>query len=385
LLSEKLNHHFVPQFHLRLFTGGKKYIHLASRDGSRLALFASIKGQCARHRYYGNLGMEEWLGKREHEYAEIFRRILGIAWNGCTALLSKEEENTLREALVIQRVRTPRHVDNICSGIDQVILSTYLEHLKESPETPERQAKMKAIESGRAEVKDSKSISLMQMLFMAPRTSTIISDLALVILRNLTDKPFLLGDTPCVFCNYYLRHIRGMGVLGLLSPGLMVVLPIDTRTQILLYDSATYRCAVKSVCFDVRRPFDVYLLNAQQIHAAEEYVYFVDEAAEAYVRNFISAQRKYARDSGSKVITHKPGTMLVGNFPSEHEIIHSYQAKLPIELDLSFISTERMPKNETPNRPRNQELARQFMEQRESRDNMPIGIDKFGDWIEFNL
>jgi hypothetical protein len=61
-LSQKLNHHFVPQYHFRLFTGGKRYIHLASRDGSRFVRFASVKGQCARHKFYGDARVEAWLG-----------------------------------------------------------------------------------------------------------------------------------------------------------------------------------------------------------------------------------------------------------------------------------------------------------------------------------
>jgi hypothetical protein len=42
-VSQKLNHHFVPQYHFRLFAGGKRYIHLASRDVSRFVRFASVK------------------------------------------------------------------------------------------------------------------------------------------------------------------------------------------------------------------------------------------------------------------------------------------------------------------------------------------------------
>lgn len=265
----------MPQFHLRLFTGGKPYIHVAARDGSCLACFAAIKGQCARRRYYGDLGMEEWLSKREYRYAKVYREIINIAWNGSTKFLSQEENALIREAIVMQRVRTPRHISNICSGIDQMILSTYYEHLKESPTTPEQQSKMRAIESGRAEVRNTQSSALMQSISDAPRTAIFISDLVLLILHNRTDRPFILGDAPCVFSNYYMRRIRGMGVVGLLSPGLMVVLPIDTRTQVLLYDSAVYEPSTVSRSFDIRRPSDVHVLNAQQIHAAEENIYFL--------------------------------------------------------------------------------------------------------------
>ena len=60
-LSNKLNQHWVPQYHLKLFSNGNRYIHLALRDGSCMAFKISIKGQCARHRFYGNEKVEEWL------------------------------------------------------------------------------------------------------------------------------------------------------------------------------------------------------------------------------------------------------------------------------------------------------------------------------------
>ncbi len=119
-LSQKLNHHFVPQYHFRLFTGGKRYIHLASRDGARFVSCASIKGQCARHKFYGNERVENWLSNLESRHAAVYRAVIDIAWNARTTPLSHEENHQLREAILLQRCRTPRNARIYASSIDQM-------------------------------------------------------------------------------------------------------------------------------------------------------------------------------------------------------------------------------------------------------------------------
>jgi hypothetical protein len=175
-----------------------------------------------------------------------------------------------------------------------------------------------------------------------------------------------------------------MGVLGFLSPGLMAVLPIDTRTQVLLYDGTVYKPSAPEGCFDIRRPSDVLALNAQQILAAEENVYFFDEDAMPYVHDLLVAHRRFLPDNRSKVLVHQPGTILVNGIPNRNEILHMFQPH-PVALDLSFISTARMPDDERPNRPRSPELAERVLEQREFRKSAGMAVDKLGKEIEFHL
>ena len=185
-MSHKLNHHFVPQYHFRLFTGGKQYIHLASRDGSRFVCFASVKGQCARHKFYGDERVENWLSNLESRHTDAYRAVINIAWNGRTTTLSDEEDHHLREAILLQRSRTPRNARVHASSTDQMMLYTCCEYLKTLPVTPERKATIEAIQRGKATVKNSQFISLIHALRIAPRAVTAISDLSLLILRNHT-------------------------------------------------------------------------------------------------------------------------------------------------------------------------------------------------------
>lgn len=386
-LSQKLNHHFVPQYHFHLFTGGNRYIHLASRDGSRFAHFASVKGQCARHKFYGDERVEDWLSNLESRHAAVYRAVIDIAWNSRTTPLSDEEDHYLREAILLQRSRTPRNARLHASSTDQMMLYTYCEYLKALPATLERLVTIEAIQRGKATVKNSQFISLMLALRLAPRMVTAISDLSLLILRNHTMAPFIMGDAPCVFSNHYMRAIQDHGVLGFLTPGLMAVLPIDSRTQILLYDAVVYKPDYSTAgCIDVIQIADVSLLNALQVHSAEENIYFSDVSAESYVRELLSMHSRILQDHQGGFIVHNPGKILIDGAPSTGEVLQVFESQLPITLDLSFISTAPLPPNENPNRPRDSGLAYQIPQALGMpNEASPIRIDDFVRWIESEI
>jgi hypothetical protein len=386
-VSQKLHHHFVPQYHFRLFAGGKRYIHLASRDISRFVRFASVKGQCARHKFYGNERVEDWLSNIESRHAAIYRAVIDIAWDGRTTTLSNEEDNYLREAILLQHSRTPRHARVLASATDQMMLHTYCEYLKALPTTPERQATIEAIQHGKAILKNSQFISLMLSIRLDPRAVAAVSDLALLILRNHTQVPFIMGDAPCVFSNRYMRDIRDSGVLGLMTRGLMAVLPIDPRTQVLLYDAAVYTAEYSTAgCIDVFRIADVSLLNALQIHSAEENVYFADVSSETYLRELLSAHRRHLQDHRGKFVIHGPGKILITGIPNTDEVLHVFEPQLPITLDLSFMSTSPRLPNEKPNRPRNPALALQmYPALGMPSEASPIGMNEFAGLIESEI
>ncbi len=383
-MSQKLNHHFVPQHHFRLFTGGKRYIHLASRDGSRFIRFASIKGQCARHKFYANERVENWLANLESRHAAVYRAVLDIAWNARTTKLSEEEDHRLREAVLLQRSRTPRHAHLQASAMDQMMLHTYSDHLQALPATPGHQATIEAIQRGRATIKDSQFASLMLSLRMAPRAVAAISDLSLLILRNHTTVPFIMGDAPCVFSNHYMRNIRDSGVLGFLTPGLMIALPLDSRTQVLLYDLDVYTPDyVADCCVDVLSVADVSMLNALQIHSAEENVYFSDESSEIYVRELLTAHLTILQHPRGRFVIHAPGEVSIDGVPSTNEVLHIFEPQLPITLALSFMSTAPLPANENPNRPRDPALARKVEQALGAPSRaLPLGMDDFSAWME---
>lgn len=366
---------------------GKRYIHLASRDGRRFVKRASIKGQCARHKFYGDEKVENWLNDFESRHSIVYRSVLNIAWNARQMPLSNKENHHLREAVLLQRSRTPRNAHIHASSVDQARLDAYYEYLKASPTTSKRQAIIKAIERGKVTVKNSQFESLMYSLLMIPHVVPVISDLLLLILRNQTTIPFIMADAPCVFSNHYIRSIQHSGVLGFTSPGLMIVLPIDSRTQILLYDSSTYTVEYSTTeCIDVFRVADISLLNALQIHSAEENVYFSDIHSEAYVRKLLSAHHSILQNHRGGFAIHSPGEFLINDAPKKGKLLHMFEPQLPITFDLSFIATTSLPQNKDPNRPRNPVLAQQVYHALGMlSEPSPMRMDEFERWMESSI
>src|SRR5439155_23633117 len=135
--SDKLRHHFLPQHHLRLFCKGRPFIHVASRDGARIVKYASIRGQCARHKFYGDKDVEKWLESMESRHAAVFRAVRDLAWDARKEPLSSSEIYQLQEAILLQRYRTPRAARIGAVPTDKVMLRGYAEYLKCQPKSAE--------------------------------------------------------------------------------------------------------------------------------------------------------------------------------------------------------------------------------------------------------
>ncbi len=385
-MSKKLNQHFVPQFHFRLFSDGMRYIHLASREGSRLVKFAGIRGQCARHKFYGDKQTEDWLEKLEARLAPAYRATIEVA-RGSRTPLSDEEKGLLREAILLQRSRTPRHARIHASASDQMTLYAFAGYLKALPATAERDAMMSALEQGRATLRDSDLFHLLLSLRIAMRSAIGISDLSILILRNESGTPFVLGDAPCVFSNHYMRGIRNHGVLGYVTPGLTAVLPIDSWTQVLLFDPAVYRPDYSTDgCIVVYELADISLLNALQVHAATANIYFSDVSSESYVLRLLAAHRSTLQDHQGRFVVNRPGQVLINGIPNPSEVLQIFESQLPITLDLSFLKTAVMPRHENPNRPRNPELAKQLKLVHGAPDDASgVSMENFAQWVESQI
>ena len=235
--------------------------------------------------------------------------------------------------------------------MNQMMLYVYCEHLKMLPTTSNRKAIIEAIQHGKATIRNSQAFSLEVSLSLIPDAAIAISDLAMLILRNYSTAPFIMGDAPCIYSNHYMRVIEDYGVLGLMSPGLMIALPLDTRTLVLLYDASVYTPDyANSGCVDVFQLADVSRLNALQVHAAEENVYFADRSDKTYVHDLLSAHKRHLQD---------PPGRFIPRYSNTDTILQFFEDQLPITLDLSFMSTDSLSPGEFPNRPRSANIAEQ--------------------------
>ena len=80
-MSDRANQHFVPQFYFKHFSRGAGFIHLLLQAADHIILSASVKGQYARHKFYGPKELEKAFSKLEERHAEALHTLLSIAWS----------------------------------------------------------------------------------------------------------------------------------------------------------------------------------------------------------------------------------------------------------------------------------------------------------------
>ena len=184
-----------------------------------------------------------------------------------------------------------------------------------------------------------------------------------------------------------MRDVRNLGVLGLITPGLMAVLPIDSRTQVLLYDQAVYTPTYSvGGCIDVIERSDISCLNALQLHASEENVYFADLNSDGYVRELIAAHAPTLRSQSGGFEIHSDGELLIRGVPNTGEVMHTFEPQLPMTLELSVLRTLPLQGDVNPIQPRNTTIAREVEEAlRLPGDLAPLSVAELARWMESQI
>ena len=307
-MGSKLNHHFVPQYLFRLFSGGERYIHLVTKPTLRIILGASIKGQCARPKFYRTEELEDELAKLDACHAAAYRAVCREAWSSSRIGLNEADIAGLYGGLMLQRARTPRTATQMADGSDRLILYAFREYVKSLPDDGTRDQILEALDKNQITLVDSEKRALMHSLRIALQDVIGITDLDFAVLRNHTDLPFIFADSPCVFYNRYLYDFESVGVLGFQSPGLMILMPIDPFTQVLLYDGNVYETYNSRTFVDLIGDSDISQLNALQVHSAKSALYFSFAPHADYVTDLIRAHRPSYKESNSEFLVHAPGT-----------------------------------------------------------------------------
>lgn len=331
--------------------------------------------------------MEDWLSILESHHAASYRAILQFASESRYGSLRSADDLQLRQALLVQRARTPRNAHIGAQLMDQMLLNPYRDYLQTKPSTPQRDETILAIDQGRASLKNSEFIALILSLKNACKMVKIIKDLRLLILRNLTSIPFVMGDTPCILSNRYMSDIKEYGVLGYSTRGLMISMPINSRTQVFLFDRAVYWAAsYLADCVNVTENEDVSALNTLQVYAAQACIFFADDAHTGYVKELITQHPPTTTDHKSGFEVLFPEQQSETQLMHGSEILHTYEPQLPVSLNLSFIRTKSRPPGLNLNTPRKPAIVNR-MEQSIMRgqENASLGIEEIIRAVEAEL
>jgi hypothetical protein len=333
-MADRANQHFVPQFYFKLFTHGERRIHVLLKRSDRIVFNASIKGQCAGHKFYGPKNLESANSEIEARHSAAIRRMIELAWGKTPEPLAPEHLAWLWEAVLFQRARTPLEREKKSPAMEALYLEVFKEHLRHAEGIRNRGEVLTDIERGAIRITQAPQSSVAFSIVSALTHVLLISDLDFHLLRNDTQYPFIFSDSPVVFYNTYYRNVRDRGVLGIQTPGLQIFYPLDPRTLLMLIDNQAYSGRyADSLHVDISQPSDVSQLNALQVHNSLDAVYFVDRKHAAYVSDLWQTEKPRVVQPKNRLQFVK--AQLVDG--SIADVYHMFEPQLNVGLDLSFI------------------------------------------------
>lgn len=325
-MTEHKNQHFVPRFYLRNFSSDG--VGLIGIDvGSGKASRRNIDNLCASFYFYSTgeerKGFEHSTSRLENVQAEIIRKVIS---GKSLASLSFEDRFYLNILILLMRTRTraskadaQRLANALFDSLKPYILQT--EGALSKGLTRESLDAVKLVKDG----------ANFEGMLLALNGAELIADLDICLLENETTQPFITSDNPVVLYNH-LRH-NDFGSLGFQSPGLIIILPLNQKMALLLYDSKV----------NILNPFGADLVHLDRRKDVDEVNRLVALDAEStiivdsqndieYAKSLLEGVSRH-RGSEKYKVTAKP----YRKGEQEHELLHFHSTGSRMGVRLTFL------------------------------------------------
>ena len=265
-MANNKNQHFVPQAYLRGFgiknkDGDAKSIHLYAIGAGKFAFGASIRGQCSKNFFYGNVkALEDLLQHFEGSYGSS------------AAALERGEITTVHLAKAVQFfflqfLRTPFQLEQRRNTVEE-FSKLEINGQKATPDDyvfdPQRE--------------------MQHQIYIFARHHNAFADLKPIVLLNHTAIPFITSDNPAIYTNrlYAQRYLDETA--GTIQSGGIIYLPISPTKALFAYDGDVYQDASRENYFKINNENDVNRLNQLQVMRSSNALYFRSETDSEYVR-----------------------------------------------------------------------------------------------------
>lgn len=333
-MADKENQHFVPQYYFRFYSSDQKSISLLNKATGKIVKTASIKGQASKSYFYGNSDVEDKITEIESSFIADLRK---VKREKSFESLSYEEVLSVIRAVLFQWSRTlAKRID--AKGQQDYIIQLMAEaaiNNNERLSSSEREELLPMVKYVVANPIPFQGLGMT----LAITQAEYLMDLKRVVIKNRTKYPFVFSDAPAVLINPMQQKVRGRGVLGMLTPGIIALLPLGPRLAIMLYDAKSYkvRGEAKGV-LNLRALADVDELNKLQIQNSAMTVYFNDYAFAGYILKLWNAVKKHLNDAPKGMV--KEGVLLDGE--ERREMFYIYDRQLPVMPEFSFLTYEKV-------------------------------------------
>ncbi|MCZ4318409.1 DUF4238 domain-containing protein [Aequorivita viscosa] len=262
-MANKKRQHFISQFLLRNFSqkSNNKVIHLHNKKTNKTVENAPIKSQAQESYFYGiDTAFEDFLSHSECKASEAIKNIISEE--------KLPEQKTKANSFLLHFVmmyafRTKASIHNT----EERINSAFKKVAKYDKELSKID-----LSTNRIVHPEPAAFNLAYNM----DNWVVTSDLSLVLLKNRTEKDFIISDNPFVQFNpIHLAKKSYPNNGGLLSKGLIIFFPIHPKFCLMFYDSWAYDTInMKARKVEIESIDDINYINLLQAISADKILYF---------------------------------------------------------------------------------------------------------------
>lgn len=216
-MPEKKKQHYVPRLCLKNFAEDG-FVNIYSLNDGKLIKNVGYKPQCQKDYFYGNTGTEDLLQIIEDKTNSILQRILD------SAKIEDDDYSVMLKFITLQIVRTEKEVNRFSEDITNMLNDTLALTTK----------------NGRYLNRDFFSAERDVNFTLVNKYWRTLSDLKYSVIKNNSSTQFIFSDNPVVRYNQYYKDDDIINQVGAQCKGLLIMLPLNPSTLILLYDKETY-------------------------------------------------------------------------------------------------------------------------------------------------
>lgn len=332
-MSAFKNQHYVPAAYFRFFSKDGSSINLLLKKNGEIINNASISGQSSKDFFYGDETAEKATHDVEGSYLTVLTDIIK---NRTIKQLTSIEYNKLLQGIVYQKSRTLTNRNRRKESQD-MLYRAYLEMRLNDDNTLDEKTKLKFKELIKNAEADPLQYHLLEMQ-ISLENAHCLEDLFPIILDNQTDMPYIFSDNPVVLLNLHFKNITSRGVLGYLTPGIKVILPICDNLVLMLIDKKRYTlfdCEKNRIA--INNINDVISLNKLQIHNSSNSIYYSNSLFSSKYKE-IWLNEKNSLTSNKDALNEYPEYDKTGEMKTK--LIHNFEAQLPFFPDFTFLYYE---------------------------------------------
>lgn len=278
-----INHHFVPQFYLRLFASDRRFspkpklINLYNIKRNMFIENASIRKQCYKRKFYGETDeIEKTLAEFENLYSillSIITKVEGLPPKGSIAY------SHLLFFTLLQKFRTKHHADIQNEMFDGIMKATYYDH---------EMFKDFDLDKYKIGIQDT---ILLSLSVLSAELATTIDDLEPCLVLLSGHKRFIVSDNPVFSYNQYFEWFPDMSNIGLVSKGLQLFFPLSPQCLLLLYDRQIYTVsASENIIHDITEK-NLLFINGLQYINSDENIYFDSMSIRSHIETLVKGSK----------------------------------------------------------------------------------------------